>query len=118
MAMLAGDYTRRTQTAQKGALVGAGYANDPVHVPAGSTNFEVCTSGSVITLLSINVTSSTGVYEFFKDANGTVQEIMEGALTARDYKQHFYCPWPVYISTDADVTVYVSPPSKGAKVPQ
>lgn len=116
--MQPGDYTRRTQTAQKGALVSSGYAADPVHVPAGSTNFQVCTSGSVITVLSINNTSSSGVNEFFKDASGTVQVIMAAVLTARDYKQNFYCPWPVYISTDTDVTVFVAPPSKGAVVPQ
>jgi hypothetical protein len=115
--MLPGDYTRRIQTAQKGALVGAGFANDPVHVPGGATNFKVCTSGSVITLVSVNVTSTAGVNEFFQDSAGTTQMIMAGALTARDYKQHFYCPWPVYISTDVDVTVYVCPPSKGAPVP-
>ena len=118
MAMLAGDYTRRTQTAQKGALTSSGFTVDPVHVPAGSSQFQICTSGSVVTLTSINVTSTAGVNMFFKDSAGTIQIIMSGALTARDYKQHFYAPWPVYVSTDVDVTCYVSPPSKGATVPQ
>jgi hypothetical protein len=116
MAMLAGDYKRRVQTAQRGALVGAGFSNDPIHVPAGSSNFEVCPAGSVVTLLSINVTSSAGVNEWFQDANGNKQMILVGALTARDYKQHFYCPWALYVSTDADLTIMVCPPSKGNTV--
>lgn len=116
--MLPGDYTRRTQTAQKGALVSSGYAASPVHVPAASTNFKVCTPGSVITVLSVNATSSAGVNEWFQDSAGNKQTIMSGVLIARDYKQHFYCPWPVYVSTDADITVFVTPPSKGAAVPQ
>jgi len=117
MAMLPGDYTRRTQSAQKGASTSSGYAVDPVHV-SSNNRFHVCTSGSVITLTSINVTSTAGVNMWFEDSAGTRQIIMAGALTARDYKQHFYCPWDVYISTDVDVTVFVSPPSKGATVPQ
>lgn len=118
MALLPGDYTRRTQSAQRGAAVTSGFANDPVHIPAGATNFQICSSGSVVVLLSINVTSTSGVNMFFQDSAGTKQMIMAGALTARDYKQHFYCPWPVYISTDADCTVFVCPPAKGAIVPQ
>lgn len=115
--MLPGDYTRRYQSANKGALTSAGYTVDPVNIPVGASNFHVCTSGSVITVLSINATSA-GTNMFFKDANGTVQAIVTGATTARDYKGHFYCPWDVYISTDVNCTVYVSPPSKGATVPQ
>lgn len=117
MAMLPGDYTRRTQTAQKGALVGAGYVVSPVHVPAGSTNFKVCTSGSVVTVFSVNATSSTGVNEWFQDSKGTIQMIMSGVLIARDYKQHFYCPWSLYVSTDVDLTIMVAPPAKGAAIP-
>ncbi len=114
MSMLAGDYKRRIQTAQKGALVGAGYQVDPVPVAPDNAPHEVAQAGSVITVLSINTTSTAGVNEWFQDANGTKQDIMTGATVARDYKQHFYCPWPVYVSTDVGVTVFVSPPSKGS----
>ncbi len=111
--MLAGDYKRRIQSAAKSAAVGAGYANDPVPVPADSQPHEVAPAGSVVTLLSINATSTAGVDEYFQDANGTKQTIMSGVTIARDYKQNFYCPWPLYVSTDVSVIVYVSPPSKG-----
>ena len=114
MAMLAGDYKRRLQSANKGALVGAGYVVDPVPVPPDGNAHEVAPAGSVVTVLSINATSTAGVNEYFKDANGTIQDIMTGATIARDYKQHFYCPWPVYVTTDVSVTVFVSPPSKGS----
>ena len=114
MAMLPGDYKRRVFSTNKGAAVNSGYANSPVFVAGGETAFEVCPAGSVITTLSINATSTAGVSEWFQDANGTRQYIMTAALTARDYKQNFYCPWPVYINTDVSVTVYVAPPSKGA----
>ena len=113
MALLPGDYKRRVQSTNRGAAVNSGYANSPVHVPATSAAFEVAAVGSVITLTSINVTSTAGVNMWFQDSNGTKQMIMTGALTARDYKQGFYCPWPLYISTDVDVTCYIAPPSKG-----
>jgi hypothetical protein len=112
--MLAGDYKRRSQSTTRGAMVNSGFAVDPVHVPSGATNLQVCAAGAVITALSVNVLSSTGVNLYFKDANGTIQMIMAGALTARDYKLGFYCPWPVYISSDVDATVFVCPSSKGS----
>lgn len=115
MAMLSGDYKHRVNTAQKGALVSAGYMVDPVHVPAGATNFKVAAAGSVIKTFSINATS-TGTNEFFQDSAGTIQMIMAGATVARDYKQDFYCPWPLYVSSDVDCTVYVCPPSKGSTI--
>jgi hypothetical protein len=113
MSMLPGDYKRRVQSTNRGAAVNSGYGVSPVHVPANAAT-EVAAAGSVITLTSINVTSTAGVNMWFQDANGTKQMILAGALTARDYKQNFYCPWPVYVSTDVDVTCYVAPPSKGA----
>jgi len=116
MAMLAGDYKRRIQTTNRGAAVNSGYAVSPVHVPASSGNFEVAPVGSVVTLMSVNVTSTAGVNMYFQDSAGTRQMIVAGALTARDYKMNFYCPWPVYVSTDADVTVYIAAPAKGNTV--
>lgn len=113
MAMLAGDYKRRIQSTNRGAAVNSGYAVSPVHLAGGETGAQVATAGSVITLTSINVTSTAGVQMYFQDSAGTKQYIMEGALTARDYKQNFYCPWPVYITTDVDVTVFVAPGAKG-----
>jgi hypothetical protein len=118
MAMLPGDYTRRTQTAQKGALTSSGYACSAVHVPAGATNFQVCSSGSVITVTSVNGATTSGLFMYFQDTAGTRQSIILGGTGSRDYKQNFYCPWPVYVSVDADTTVYVAPPSKGAVVPR
>lgn len=115
MALLPGDYKHRVQSANKSAAVGAGWSNDPVHVPA-TNGFKVAVQASVITLMSINVTSTAGVNMWFQDSAGTRQIILAGALTARDYKMHFYCPWDLWISTDVDVTVYVCPPSKGATI--
>lgn len=112
MAMLPGDYKRRVNSTQRNSSVTSGFANVPVHVPAGATNFEVCQASSVVVNLSINATSA-GTNLYFKDSAGTVQEIMSGATTARDYKLHFYCPWPLYISSDVDCTVTVSAPAKG-----
>ena len=114
MAMLPGNYQHRVYSTNKGAAINSGYACSPVQLAGGETAFEVCPAGSVITVLSINATSTAGVSEWFQDSAGTKQFIMQGALTARDYKQNFYCPWPVYITTDASVTVYVAPPAKGA----
>lgn len=114
MAMLPGDYKRRVQSAGTAAGVSSGYRVSPVHVPGGAAAFEVVQAGGVVALTSINVTSTAGVNMWFQDSTGTRQIIMAGALTARDYKQHFYCPWPVYISTDVDVTCFVVAPSKGA----
>ena len=113
MAMLAGDYKRRVWSTNRGAAVNSGYAVSPVHFAGGEIAAEVTAAGSVITVTSINVTSSAGVSMWFQDSAGTKQYIMQGVLTARDYKQNFYCPWPVYITTDVDVTVYVAPLSKG-----
>jgi len=113
MALLPGDYKRRVQTTNRGAAVNSGYAVVPVHIPGGSTNFEVAVAGSVITTTSINVTSTNGLHMWYQDASNTRQDIIQGALTARDYKQNFYCPWPVYVTTDVDVTCYVAAPSKG-----
>lgn len=112
MAMIQGDYKRRVQSTNRGAAVNSGYAVSPVNF-ASATAAEVCPAGSVITQTSINVTSSGGVSLWFQDSAGTKQYIMRGVLTARDYKQNFYCPWPVYITTDTDVTVYVAAASKG-----
>jgi len=112
MAMLTGDYKRRTNSTQRNSATTAGYANDPVHVPAGSANFQVCQATSIVNNISINTTSA-GTNVFFKDSAGTVQMLGVGLTTARDYKWCFYCPWPLYISTDVDITVTVSPPSKG-----
>lgn len=117
MPMLPGDYTRRTNSTQRTLSAISGFGADAVHIAAGATNFQICSSGSVITNLSVNVTSTAGVNLFFKDSSGTIQMIMAGALTARDYKGSFYCPWPLYISTDVDCTIFVCPPSKGAAVP-
>ena len=113
MAMLPGDYKRRVGSTNRAAAITSGYAVSPFPVPAGSANIQVAAAGSVITLTSINATSTAGVNMFFKDSANTKQQIMSGVTIARDYKQNFYCPWPVYVSTDVDVTVYVSPPSKG-----
>ena len=113
MAMLPGDYKRRVQSANKSASVGAGFSNSPVHVPGDSQPHQVSQAGMVVTLLSINATSTAGVLEYFQDSAGTKQVIMSNALTPRDYKQHFYCPWPVYVVSDVDVTVYVAGTSKG-----
>lgn len=115
MALLPGDYKHRVSSTTKNSAVTSGFANSPVHV-SSTTGFRVAVQASVITLLSINVTSTAGVNMWFQDSAGTKQPIMSGALTARDYKMGFYCPWDVYISTDADVTVYVCPPSKGATI--
>lgn len=113
MAMLPGDYKRRIQSTNRASAVNSGYANSPVEVPGGTSGFEVCQAGGVVCLTSINVTSTAGVNMWFQDANGTKQQIMAAAVVARDYKQNFYCPWPVYISTDVNVTCYVAAPSKG-----
>jgi len=116
MAMLPGDYKRRIQSATRGASVGSGYACDPVMVDPDNLPHQVCPAGSVVTILSINTTSTAGVNEWFQDSAGNRQEIMMGATIARDYKQHFYCPWPLYVSTDVNVTVFVAPASKGNTV--
>lgn len=113
MALLPGDYKRRIFSTNRGAAVNSGYANSPVHFAGGETGAEVTGAGSVIVLTSLNVTSSSGLSMWFQDSAGTKQYIIEGALTARDYKMNFYCPWPVYITTDVDTTVYVAPTSKG-----
>lgn len=118
MAMLSGDYKRRVQSTNRGAAVNSGYAVEPVEIPNGISNFEICGAGSVITLTSINVApGSGGINMWFQDSAGTKQGIITGAVTARDYKQNFYCPWPVYIEmpdTTANVTVYVASTAKGA----
>lgn len=113
MAMILGDYKRRVQTAQRGALTSSGWANDPVTVPPDSQPHQVCQAGGVVTLMSINATSTAGVNMWFQDSAGTKQGIINGALVARDYKQQFYCPWPVYVSSDVNVTCYVTATSKG-----
>ena len=113
MAMLPGDYKRRVQTAQRGALTSSGWANDPVPVEPDNQPHEIVAAGGCVTLMSINATSTAGVNMWFQDANGTKQGIVNGATIARDYKQHFYCPWPVYVSSDVNVTCYVAAPSKG-----
>jgi hypothetical protein len=113
MALIQGNYSFRTFSTNRGALVNSGYAVSPVHFAGGETGAEVAAVGSVITVTSINATSSAGVSMWFQDSAGTRQFIIEGALIARDYKQNFYCPWPVYITTDTDVTVYVAPLAKG-----
>lgn len=113
MAMLPGDYKRRVQTTNRGAAVNSGYAVEPVPVDPDNQNHEVCQAGGVVTLMSINTTSTAGVNMWFQDANGTKQGIVNGATAARDYKQNFYCPWPVYVSTDVNVTCYIAPTSKG-----
>lgn len=107
MAMLPGDYTRRTVSTQRNASITAGTGNDVINVPAGYTNFELCPETSVFVGLSINATSS-GTNLFFKDSNGTVQVIAPALTIARDYKLPFYCPWPLYISTDVDCTAVIS----------
>lgn len=114
MAMLPGDYKRRVQTTNKGAAVNSGYAVAPVPVAPDEKPHQVCQAGTVITLMSINATSTAGVNMWFQDANGTQQEILTGAVNARDYKMNFYCPWPVYVSTDVNVTVYIAGIAKGA----
>jgi hypothetical protein len=114
MALLPGDYKRRVFSTNKGAAVNSGYAVSPVYFAGGETGAEVAAAGSVITVTSVNVTSTGGVSMWFQDSAGTKQYILQGALTARDYKQNFYCPWPVYITTDVSVTIYVAPPAKGA----
>ena len=114
MAMIQGNYSHRVYSTNKGAAVNSGYAVSPIHFAGGETGAVVAAVGSVITVTSINATSTGGVSMWFQDTAGTRQFIMEGALTARDYKQNFYCPWPVYITTDVDVTVYVAPLAKGA----
>lgn len=113
MAMLPGDYKRRIQSTNRAAGVNSGYACSPVMVPPDSNPHKVCVAGSVVTLMTINVTSTTGVNMWFQDSAGTKQDILIGALTARDYKLHFYAPWPVYVSTDVNTTVIVADPSKG-----
>lgn len=116
MAMLPGDYKRRVQTTNRGAAVNSGYAVEAVPVAPDSKPHEVCQAGGVVTTMSINVTSTAGVNMWFQDANGTIQEIVTGAINARDYKQNFYAPWPVYVVSDVNVTVYVAAPSKGNTV--
>lgn len=118
MALLPGNYKHRVFTTNRGAAVNSGYAVSPVNFAGGETGVEVANAGAVITTTSINVTSSTGVSMWFQDSSGAKQYIMRGALTARDYKQNFYCPWPVYITTDVDTTVYVAPLSKGNTITQ
>lgn len=116
MAMLAGDYTRRVCSTQRNSAVTAGTGNDPVHIPANSTNFKICQESAVFVTLSINATS-TGTNLFFQDTNGTTQMVAVGLTVARDYKLHFYCPWPLYISTDVDCTAIVSPAGKNVTAP-
>jgi hypothetical protein len=111
--MIQGDYKRRIQSTNRGSAVNSGYAVSPVYFAGGETGAQVCSTGSVITGFSINATSSAGVSMWFQDSAGTKQPILSGALTARDYNQKFYCPWPVYITTDASITVYVAASSKG-----
>ena len=113
MAMLPGDYKRRIQSANRGASVGAGYAVDPVPVPGDSQPHKVAVHGSVITVIILLATSSAGMNVWFQDANGVKQMLIPGALIAKDYKVHFYCPWDLYISSDEPVLVGVAPPSKG-----
>lgn len=111
--MLPGDYKRRTNSTQRNSAVTAGFASDAVLVSGNSQPTEVVQATTVVTLMSINTTSTNGVSVWFQDTNGTKQYIIQNATVARDYKMGFYCPWPVYVLTDANVTFYVSPPSKG-----
>ena len=112
MAMLPGDYKRRTNSTQRNSATTAWICKRPSPCTTGSANFQVCPATSIVNNISINATS-TGTNVFFKDSAGTIQMIGAGLTTARDYKMCGYCPWPLYISTDADITVTVSPPSKG-----
>ena len=113
MAMLPGDYKSRIGSTNRGAAINSGLAVSPVYFAGGETGAQVTGAGSIITTTSVNATSTSGVSMWFQDTAGTKQYIMQGALTARDYKQNFFCPWPVYITTDASVTVYVAPLAKG-----
>jgi hypothetical protein len=116
MAMLPGDYKRRIQTTNRGAAVNSGYAVLPVAVDPDEKPHEVCQAGGVVTLMSINATSTAGVNMWYQDSAGNTQQIVNGAINARDYKQNFYAPWPVYVSTDVNVTCYIAAPSKGNTV--
>jgi len=117
MAMLAGDYTRRLQSARVGASIGAGYLVDPVPISPSETGQEACPSGSVVTSISLNATSTAGMNVWFQDANGNKQGVYTGCLVARDYRNQFYCPWPLYVSCDQNVTVFCAPPAKGSPIP-
>jgi hypothetical protein len=117
-----GNYKGRTKSAQLAAAVSSGFRCDPVHVPAGVSNFVVCPAGSVVTIMSINVAPSAGgITTSFANSNtgGPGDIIVNSAVLARDYKQNFYCPWPLLVSTPGngeDVTFFVYPPAKGTSV--
>lgn len=112
MALLPGDYTRRTVSTQRNSSISGGTGNELVPIPAGSANFEICQQGTVLHSLSINSTSSSTIL-FFKDSAGTEELLTPGGLTiARDYKFNFYCPWPLYISTDVGCEATVSASGK------
>jgi hypothetical protein len=113
MAMQSGDYKRRVQSANRGASVGAGFAVDPVPVPGDNLPHEVAAAGNTVTVISLLFTSTAGMNVWFQDSTGTKQELIPGATIARDYKLHFYCPWPLYVSCDVAVLVMVAPLSKG-----
>lgn len=123
MAQL-GDYKGRTKSAQLAATVSAGFRTDPVHLPgsgAALVNFEVAPAGSVVTVMSINVapTSGTVTTAFANGTNGAPGDVVGNFVLARDYKQNFYCPWPLLVNTPGngeDITFFVYPPAKGTSV--
>lgn len=122
MAMLAGDYTRRTRSTQGNSAVSAGLLVLPFHIPNSTQgDFQVANESSVCTGFSINIAPSSGsVNVFFQDSAGTKQDIAMGLTTARDYRIPFYCPWPLFISTPGqgeDLTFYIAAGGKGITGP-
>lgn len=113
MAMLPGDYKRRRVTAQLGANIGAGTANDPVMVTGDGNPHKVVPATGVLTVLSVMATSTSGVNMWFQDSAGTKQMLISDELVSRDYRLHFYCPWDLWFSSDVPLLVICYAPSKG-----
>lgn len=106
------DWSKRTHSTQRNTAVTAGYAVIPVHIPPGSTNFEVSVARSVLVRTSINTAPGSGQV-ILSIGNNIVME----ASIARDYNHTCYASEPIFVSTPGsgeDVTVYVAAPPKGS----